>query len=84
MRPITRLTTAFLSGLLILLGFGGCRSSKRAAEKAAEAARAADEARLDSLRRIQQRPQPFVRPDDPTRIRVLYGPPPARYRKDIK
>ena len=82
MKPITRLTTAMLSGLLIILGFGSCRSSKRAAAKAAEEARIAEEARQDSLRRAKQ--QPIIGPNDPTRVRVLYAPPPARYRQDIK
>jgi len=81
MKAITRVTTALLSGLLILLGFGGCRSSKRAAQKAAEEA---EQARLDSIQKAQQQPQSIIGKDDPTRIRVLYGPPPARYRKDIK
>lgn len=69
-----------LSGLLVLLGFSGCRSSKRAAEKA-EAERAAEQARQDSIDRANNPATPVIKPDDPRVIRVLYGPPPARYRK---
>ena len=77
---ITRITTALLSGLLVLLGFGSCRTSKRAAEKA-EAERAAEQARQDSIERANNPATPIVKPDDPRMIRVLYGPPPARYKQ---
>lgn len=80
MKTITRVTTALLSGLLLILGFGGCRSSKRAAEKAQ---RDSEQARQDSIDRSNNPVTPIVRPDDPRRVRLLYGAPPVRYRNDI-
>lgn len=75
MNRITRLTTMALSGLLVLLGFGGCRSSKKAAG-------AEDQDAQDSVTVTPPPSGPIrVLPDDPTRMRVLYGPPPAQYRR---
>lgn len=75
MNKITRLTTIVLSSLLVLLGFGGCKSSKKATKDE-------NQSTTDSVRVTDQ--PIHVRPDDPTRIRVLYGPPPARFRQNIE
>ena len=83
MKPITRFTTALLSGLLLLLGFGGCQSSRRAARKAAEKAEQEEQARQDSINKAYGPDRPILKPDDPGRIRVLYGPPPTRFRKNL-
>lgn len=72
MRPLTKLSTWILSSLLVLLGFGGCKSSKKAITDENEAPK-------EPVTNIHGRPIP-PRPDDPTRMRVLYGPPPAQYR----
>ncbi len=83
MKPITRLTTALLSGLLLLFGFGSCRSAKRATARSAEEA---EQRRLAAQRDSIEKAQgtaPVVKPTDPGRIMILYGPPPARYRKDL-
>ena len=71
MKQITKLSTMFLSALLMLLGFGGCKSAKKAVKD--------DGQTVGDTVRISDRPVQ-VRPDPPGRIRVLYGPPPAQYR----
>ena len=90
MKPFTKLTTAILSSLLLLLGFGGCKSSKKAAKNAEEQQLAEEIARIDSIAksmqdsvRIRQAPRskPILKPDDPTRVRALYGVAPVQFRK---
>ena len=71
MRPITRLSAWILSSLLLLLGFGGCKSSKKAVKDESQTS--------EDTVKATKRPM-VVRPDDPRRMRVLYGPPPAQYR----
>ena len=72
MKRITKLSTVVLSGLLVLLGFGGCKSAKRAAKDDGQA-------QQDT---IKGSPKPIqIRPDDPTRMRLLYGPPPVSVRQ---
>ena len=83
MQHISRLTTAILSTLLVMLGFGSCRSTKKTIQKAEEAALAEEAARTDSIRRARQNAMPIVRPDDSSQKRVLYGPPPSRFRQDL-
>ena len=75
MKRITKLSTMILSGLLVLLGFGGCKSVKKASKDDTQTAK-------DSVIITDLKGRPIqVRPDDPTRVRVLYGPPPSSYRK---
>lgn len=84
MKTMTRLTTAFLGSLLMLLGFGSCRSSKRAAQKAEEKQLAEEIARMDSAAKAMQPPIPRIEPprkEDPSRIRLLYGVPPTRFQE---
>lgn len=76
MKKITKLSTVILSSLLVLLGFGGCKSGKRAAKEESQAAKDSSSVTNIPGRHIQ------IRPDDPTRMRVLYGPPPSRYRNN--
>jgi len=76
MKKITKLSTIFLSSLLVLLGFGGCKSGKRAAKEESQAAKDSS-----SVTNMRERPVQ-LRPDDPSRMRVLYGPPPVRYRNN--
>lgn len=75
MKPITRITISLLSAVLVLLGFGACKSSRKAAkgkDKEVEIIR-------DTIRAL---PWPEVT-RDPTVRKVVYGPPPSRYRNDI-
>ena len=86
MKTMTRLTTAFLGSLLVLLGFGGCRSSKRAAQKAGEALAAEEIARMDSAVNAKRPPIPRIETpskEDPGRVRLLYGVPPTRFQERI-
>ncbi len=71
MKQITKLSTWILSSLLVLLGFGGCKSSKKAVKDDSQTS-------VDTVK-VTKRPI-VVRPDEPGRVRVLYGPPPAQYR----
>lgn len=83
MKTMTRLTTAFLGGLLVLLGFGGCRSSKRAAK---EGLAAEEIARMDSAVNAMRPQIPRIETpskEDPSRIRLLYGVPPTRFQDRI-
>ncbi|MCR5180944.1 MAG: hypothetical protein K6C30_06995 [Bacteroidaceae bacterium] len=72
MKKITRLITVVLSSMLVLLGFGGCKSVKKAAKE--------DNRTTTDAVKITDEPIQ-VRPDDPTRIRLLYGPPPTRFKE---
>lgn len=92
MKLITRLIVPILSGALILLGFGGCKSAKKAAARAEEQAeeQAREQAERERLREMErqdsiQRAEEIrrrTRPDNEP-IRVLYGPPPSSYLKNI-
>ena len=73
MKRITKLSTLLLSSLLVLLGFGGCKSVKKASKDENQAGK-------DTVNIIDVKDRP-IRPDDPSRMRLLYGPPPSRYRK---
>lgn len=71
MKRITRISTWILSSLLVLLGFGGCKSSKKAVK---------DES-LTNEDTVRTTKRPIVvRPDEPGRMRVLYAAPPVQYR----
>lgn len=74
MKKITKLSTMVLSALLVLLGFGGCKSVKKASKDENQTAK-------DSISYDQLKGRPIeIQKDDPTRMRVLYGPPPSKYR----
>lgn len=88
MKAITKLTTIVLSSLLVLLGFGGCKSSKKAAQlRAEELERLRSLQEQDSLQRLRQEQQELEfrkrqeRDREPKRL--LYGPPTMRYVKDL-
>ena len=90
MKAITQVTTLLLSSLLALLGFGGCRSAKKAQREME-----AEQQRMDSIARAawerqeqekamrQRQKEIEERRARGNEIRVLYGPPPSRYIKDI-
>lgn len=73
MKPIARITISLLSAVLVLLGFGGCKSCRKAAKD--------NDANIirDTIRIIRP-PEPQR---DPTIHKVVYGPPPSMYRNDI-
>ncbi len=75
MRAITRITISVLSGLLVLLGFNGCKSARKAVKEKDGTVIS------DTIQVIEKKTMPK---DDPTRIRVVYGPAPARYNQNIK
>ncbi len=90
MKAITKVTTLLLSSLLALLGFGGCRSAKKAQrEMEAEQHRMDSIARADLERQeqeeaLRQRQKEIERQRArENEIRVLYGPPPSRFIKNI-
>lgn len=73
MKPFTRIAITVLSGLLVLLGFSGCRSTKKISKEKEK-----EDIIRDTIRVIKQRPE-----RDPTQFKVVYGPPPSAYRKDL-
>ena len=88
MKAITKLTSVVLSSLLVLLGFGGCKSSKKAAQLQAEELERQrlmqQEDSLELLRRQQEELNFRKRQErDNEPMRLLYGPPTMRYVKDI-
>ena len=76
MKPFTRITISVLSSLLVLLGFGACKTTKKLPnpnKKNVTIIR-------DTIRVIQQ-----IEPQrDPRVQKVVYGPAPAMYRDNIK
>ena len=74
MKPITRITITLLSGILVLLGFGACKSSKKVVKDKDEG-----EIIRDTVRPIIPNHRPANQ--DPTRMKVVYGPPSSTYRE---
>lgn len=76
MKKITKVTISFLSGLLVLLGFGGCKASKKAVQENQ------DNVPTKNISvNSPNGPGKTYLPDSIANRRVLYGPPPAKIRK---
>jgi len=86
MKAINKLTTVVLSSLLVVLGFGGCKSAKKAAQiRAEELERQRLLQEQDSLERLRQAQEEldFRKRQEREPMRLLYGPPTMRYVKDL-
>lgn len=71
LRTTSRLLISILSGLLCLLGFSGCKSSRKAVKEK-------DGNTPTENTPVKTKPTPA---DDNTRIQLIYGAPPAQYRE---
>lgn len=81
MKPLTRLTISVLSGILVLLGFGACKSSKKAFKDRKNVTVIRDTIHImhtpDAVNPVRPIREPGVQ-------KVVYGPPPAAYRDNLK
>lgn len=81
MKPFTRLTITVLSGILVLLGFGACKSSKKAFKDRKNVTIIRDTIHILRTSDVTDPVRPIR---DPGVQKVVYGPPPAAYRNNLK
>ena len=74
MRLITRLTISVLSGVLVLLGFGACKTTQKLQDPNKKNVTYI----RDTIRIVKkEKPEPWVQ-------KVVYGPAPTRYNEKNK